>query len=119
MYTLTDRRFQQAEAILENYRNCLNKSLKYDTHAFEMELRECWGVGYQEIKELLIDLIKKHSTYRDLALYYMQFQNVPGPVSEFHSTLAKEYGAESYYTDDFKTKKEEFWKRFEENVKQK
>lgn len=117
MYKVTDRRFQKAESILEEYRDSLNKNLDYDTHAFEMELRNCWDVGYQEIKDLLIDLIKKHPRYKHLALYYMQFQNAPGPVCEFHETLAKEYGAENYYSDEFEQKKDRFWEIFKKAAK--
>jgi len=47
-----------------------------------------------------------------LALYYMQYQNASGPVLEFQATLAKQYGAKYYESDEFKEKKKEFWETF-------
>ena len=119
MYTLTDRRFEKAKDILEKYNTQLYKNLRYDYSAFEFELRECWDTGYREIKDILIDLIKKHPKFRYLALYYMQFQNSNGPVSEFHETLAEHYGAKTYYSDDCRKKKDEFWEQFNEMAKAK
>jgi len=117
MYTLTNRRFQQAEGIFEKYQDVLFKNLKYDTGDFERELKNCWDVGYQEIKSILIDLVKKHPKFRYLALYYMQFQNPSGPISEFLETLAEQYGVEYYRSDECKTKQEEFWESFKKIAK--
>jgi len=59
MARLTERRFQQAENILEEYRNLLFTNLEYSADKFEAELKKCWEVGYQEIKDLMIDLIRE------------------------------------------------------------
>jgi hypothetical protein len=118
MYTLTDRRFQQAEDIFEKYQGILIKNLEYDTHDFELELRNCWSVGYQEIKSILIDLIEKYPKFRYLTLYYMQFQNPSGPVWEFLETLAEQYGMEYYHSSECKRKQEEFWEHFKKTTKE-
>ena len=115
MYRLTDIRFQKAKHILDKYQELLHENLEYSTGLLEKELRECWNVGYQEIKSILKDLIKKHPKYLHLALYYMQFQG-HSPVVEFQSTLAAHYGADDYGTDDFKAKKKEFWENFKRIV---
>jgi len=116
MYRLTDHRFQQAEGILEEYRALLHTNFEYSTGQFENKLKECWNVGYQEIKDILIDLIKRYPRFRYLALYYMQYQNAAGPVSEFKITLAEQYGADYYGSDEYEAKKKEFWDKFKKNA---
>ena len=111
MYRLTDIRFQKAEHILDKYRKLLHENFQYDTGLLENELRECWDVGYQELKSILKDLIKKQPKFLHLALYYMQFLG-HSPVAEFKSTLVTHYGADRYGTDDFKAKQKAFWEHF-------
>ena len=117
MYRLTDIRFRKAEHILDKYQELLHENFEYSTGLLEKELRECWNVGYQEIKSILKDLIKKYPKYQYLALYYMQFQG-HSPVMEFQSILVAHYGADRFGTDDFKAKKEEFWENFKRTVQE-
>lgn len=92
MYKLTENRLRAAHAILEKYRDALYETQGIRCMDFEHELRDCWGVGYQSLKDIIIDL-SKLDRYEHLAAYYMQFQNPTGVVSEFQGRLAEIYGS--------------------------
>ncbi len=51
--------------------------------SLDLELRACWGIGYQKLKDIIRDMYDNHPEYRDLALCYMKAH----PVSEFRSRL--------------------------------
>ncbi|RCS42320.1 hypothetical protein DTL42_19470 [Bremerella cremea] len=93
MYQLTERRFQKVEHILEDYRNQLILNGCFYAPSFEGEMRSSLNLGYQTLKDIVRDIVKKHSRYRLVALYYMQFMNAPGPVSEFQKYLDAEYSS--------------------------
>jgi hypothetical protein len=108
VYKLTKRRLDAAEPILEKYRSHLHKSRHMQSMVLERELRDCWGIGYQELKDIIIDLAKT-DRYRLVAAYYMQHQNAPGPVSEFQKPLADLYGTPHYDPFDKDGKQKAFW----------
>ena len=108
MASLTQRRFEKAKHILDKYHKQLHETGQYSTSAFEKELRDCWGIGYQELKAVIIDLSKKE-TYRYLAARYME-SGCPGVVMEFKRTLAEMYGIKSYdHSPDREEKRKAFW----------
>lgn len=109
MASLTPRRFEAARPILDKYREQLHRTGHVDAGDLEGELRKCWNIGYQELKDIIIDLAKRDE-YRYLAAYYMEHSNAPGVVTEFQGTLAALYGVESYYhAPDREEKREAFW----------
>lgn len=107
-YKLTERRLEAVRPILEKYRKLLHKSHHIDPGMLERELRDCWGIGYQALKGIIIDLAKM-GRYRLVAAYYMQHQNVPGPVAEFKKPLAQLYGTRGYDHFDKEGKRKTFW----------
>ena len=108
MAHLTDRRFEKVKPILDKYREWLHSSGCINCGMLESELRECLNIGYRELKGIMIDLASKaHYVY--LGAYYMQFQNGPGPVSEFKGTLGRLYGCGDYDATGCDAKREAFW----------
>jgi len=110
MYRVTDRRLNKARNILEQHRTSLHKTGSMDTIGFEMELRECWAVGYQEMKDLAEDLLK-NGRYRYVAAYYMEHSNGSPDmaVSEFWEPLAKLYGVPYYRAEGQEDGRKQFW----------
>jgi hypothetical protein len=101
MYKVTQRRLTKAQPILERHRAELHRSGMTDARAVEMALRECWNVGYQEMKDLAADLLKQER-YRFLAAYYMENSNGSRQrvAMEFKDDLAKLYGIRWYDAKD-------------------
>ena len=112
MYRLTERRLAKAEPILQEYRAKLHTEGAINAHGFEMELRQCWGIGYQELKSIIEDL-SKIDDYVFLAAYYMEHSSAPGVVMEFKRSLARLYGIDHFDASDRKAKREAFWQRME------
>lgn len=110
MFTLTERRFESAKPILDKYLEKLRSNHQYDTGSLEHELRQSWNTGYQEIKDIMIQLLDVDE-YSTVAAWYMEHSNAPGVVSEFQGPLANLYGVASYNSPDREEKKEQFWKR--------
>jgi hypothetical protein len=110
MYRLTERRLTKARNILEQHREDLYRFQYLNDAILERELATCWKVGYRELKGIFIDLLKVER-YRNLAAYYMQFQNAPGPVFEFKDSLARLYGCTSYHAPDRDKRQRAYWER--------
>jgi hypothetical protein len=111
MYRLTQRRKEKALDILDRYTKCLHDTRSMDAAWLERELRDVWGLGYQTLKGIMIDMLANHHEYAHLAAYYMEHSNGPGVVSEFQVPLARLYGITSWYHDDSKEqKRQEYWK---------
>jgi len=110
MYRLTTRRLHKAEPILEKYRDKLYRHLRFEAWVFENELKECWNVGYQEIKYIMLDMLRLER-YRYLVLYYMQSVNTC-VVSEFQGSLAEAYGSKDFYAPDMNLRRKTFWATF-------
>jgi len=108
VYKLTELRLEAATEILDRYRAQLHKSHHMESRSLERELRDCWGVGYQALKWIMMDLLKT-DRYRLVAAYYMQHQNPPGPVQEFKRSLAELYGKQRYDLSDKDGKQKAFW----------
>jgi hypothetical protein len=109
MYRLTEKRFSKAKSILDKYRSQLHDKGRISNPDFEEELRDCWNIGYQELKEIILELAK-HNQYRFLAAYYMEM-GFPGVVSEFKNKLADMYGIKIFDGNPERdSKREEFWK---------
>lgn len=109
MARLTDRRFHSAKLILDRHNKRLLETRFLDAGGFERELRELWGMGYQELKWVMIDLCKKPE-YTLLAARYME-SGSPGVVCEFQPTLASLYGVDYYHAADREQRQKEFWDR--------
>lgn len=118
MYRLTEIRLRKAEPILENYRRRLYERFRFEPGLLERELRECWNVGYQELKDIFKDMLKQER-YRYVAIYYMENISGAAVVSEFWEPLAEAYGVRYFRAPDMEQKCEEFWKKFrnEEAIK--
>jgi len=111
MPTLTEGRKLAALEILESYTRQLHDSKSISVTQFELALRDTWGVGYQEVKDIMIDSVINHKEYVHLAAYYMENSNPAGVVVEFQQPLAELYGLRSwYYDEDKEEKKREFWR---------
>ena len=115
MYRLTERRLAKALDILEKYRAQLRKRVCFEPRCFEGELRECWDVGYREMKDLAEDMLK-HERYRHVAAYYMEHSNTPGVVVEFQQPLSEVYGIKWYHAPNMPEKRDAFWAKFEARV---
>ena len=112
MAKLTDRRMEKARPIFDRYRARLHETHDCDVQQLETELKDCFNLGYQEIKDIIADLLK-HDHYKYLAAYFMQnINSAVGVVSEFHDPLAKLYGLDYYYADDQEEKCKAFWDLF-------
>jgi hypothetical protein len=98
MYKLTERRFAKAKPILNRYRMQLHETGFASARGLEKELRDCWNIGYQELKDIIIALSKR-PYYRYLAACYMEM-GYPDVVIEFQPVLADMYGS----------KRGDFWK---------
>lgn len=86
----------------------MEKSGRIDCQRMERELRECWGIGYQELKDVILDMSKR-TEYERIAAYYMQHQNALGPVSEFKFRLGQLYGVRHYSSKGAKEGCEAYW----------
>jgi hypothetical protein len=109
MYKLTDRRLDTAELILEEARASLIERGSINPYSFEHQLREIWNIGYQEIKDVMNDIVKRHPRFKFVAIYYMENSNPGGVVSEFKKTLASEYGLPSYDRNAIASLRERYW----------
>lgn len=69
--SLTPRRLERITPILETYRGKLRASGAFRPESLEAEIKATLDVGYQEVKHLLIDLLKK-PRYQTVAAYYLQ-----------------------------------------------
>lgn len=111
MYRLTDRRHSQARDALERYRHELHDNRYINCDRLEEELRELWHIGYQELKDIFEDMLRRFPQYEHLAAYYMENVNPTGVVSEFQDPLAKLYGIDWYYAANREAKRDEYWAR--------
>lgn len=109
MYKLTKKRLQAAKPILDQFEEQLRIHRFVVVGQLESELRRLWGIGYQELKDVFIDMLKQ-DIYAELAVYYMENSNGgSGVVSEFQRPLAKVYGVPHYHHAEREQKKEEYW----------
>ncbi|RLB92252.1 MAG: hypothetical protein DRH26_06655 [Deltaproteobacteria bacterium] len=110
MKKLTKRRKDTAKDILERYTIYLHDNKSIPVKPFELELQNVWDMGYQSIKDIMIDIVKNHREYTHLAAYYMEHSSTVGVVSEFQRPLAALYGLTSWYHDDTKEiKRQQYW----------
>lgn len=110
MNELTPDRKEIAKDILARYTIALHNNRRISVTPFELELRQVWNMGYSEIKDVMIDIIKNHSEYTHLSAYYMENSNPVGVVAEFQQPLTELYGLSSWYYDaDKESKRNEFW----------
>ncbi len=116
MYRLTNRRLEKARAILDHHNAVLSEKSRIVAMKFDAELRECWDIGYQELKDI-IEQMAGMPEYKYLAAYYMENINGDCVVSEFQPVLAELYGIDWFYSDDKDAKREAFWKQFEAEMK--
>lgn len=107
---MTPRRLIKAQPILDTFTTQLHSKGNIDVTRFEMALRECWDVGYHEMKDLAEDFLKV-LRYRFLAAYYMENSNGSRDrvAMEFKEVLAKLYGVEMYESPERETKRKAFW----------
>ena len=110
MYKLTQKREEKAAEILGSYQKQMAQSDSIDCSGFEMELRKCWGLGYRELKGIVIDMSRRPE-YERMAAYYMQNQNALGPVSEFKGRLGQLYGVKRYSSKGAKEGREAYWSK--------
>ena len=110
MYKVTSRRLAKAEPILDQYRAELHRRGTIDVHAFETALRDCWNVGYKEMKDLA-EHLSKIARYRYLAAYYMENSNGSRQLvaAEFKDVLAELYGLDWYDAKDREPRRKKFW----------
>ncbi|HUU11629.1 MAG TPA: hypothetical protein VM431_13965 [Phycisphaerae bacterium] len=111
MYRLTQPSMRKAELILEDYRKRLYKHFRFDARSLEIELRGCWNVGYQELKDIFRDMLRL-DRYRYVAIYYMENISGSAVVSEFQKPLAQAYGVRFFRAPEMQRKRKEFWDKF-------
>ncbi len=107
MASLTENRFNKAQPIFDRYTRILLETQHLPFPEFEKELKELFGMGYQELKGVMIDLSKK-TEYVLLAARYME-EGYPSVISEFKHHLATLYGVENFHGPDRDEKQKEFW----------
>jgi hypothetical protein len=110
MYRLTDKRLQKAQPILDKYRADLFTARSFAVRGLERELRDTWSLGYQELKDIIRELLK-NDRYREVAAYYMERSNPVGVVSEFQQPLAYLYGLKWFHAPEREGKRAAFWER--------
>jgi hypothetical protein len=108
MYRLTQKRLDAAKDILSKYRKQLFSQHSFDAGMLELELRQIWNVGYRPLKDIMIAMLAEDS-FREVAAYYMQNSNAPGPVSEFKRALAEMYGVTHYDAQDRREMQDAYW----------
>ena len=109
MYRLTDRRLAKAEQLLEQYRSELVEHGRFNVTAMDHELKDLWNIGYQELKDVVVDMYKNHDRYKYVAVYYMEHSNDIGVAGEFKPILADAYGLKRYHDDDLDASRQRFW----------
>ena len=109
MYKLTDRRLKKALPTLEKYRSQLYSNFWFDVWALEKELRDCWDIGYQELKGIAIDMLK-NERYRHVSIYYMEHCKSIGIISEFQRSLTDVLGASRF--SEIEQASKIFWDKF-------
>lgn len=90
MYKLTQRREAKALPILDGAYASLANRGRFDVHALERELRECWNVGYHELYQILEDSFR-NDRWRYVSVYYME-RVQPALTMELRHALTKAYG---------------------------
>ena len=111
MYKLTNIRLKQAKPILDGYTERLVRTQRCDVRRLEMDLRDCWGIGYQSLKGVMRDMLYRDE-YKYLAAYYMEHSNSSCVVSEFQTPLAQLYGVERWTIGEERDEaKKMFWDR--------
>ena len=109
MYRLTERRLAKVEQLLEQYRSELAEHGNFNVTAMDQELKNLWNIGYQELKDVIIDMHKSHERYQHVAVYYMEHSNDIGVVGEFKSPLADAYGLKHYHDDALDASRTQYW----------
>lgn len=110
MYRLTERRKAKAAPILEKYGAQLHQTGEIEVRRFEDALRDCWGIGYRELKDIIVEM-SRMDEFKYLSAYYMENSNSGvGVVMEFQPALAKLYGIQHYHHKDLENRRKEFWK---------
>lgn len=112
MYKLTERRLEAARDILEQFRGWLYERGSFDAGYLEGQLRKCWDIGYQSLKDIMIDMFEHHPRYKYVAAWYMQHSNAPGVVSEFQKSLASLYHLRYFHTSERDDFGKGFWATF-------
>lgn len=110
MYKITQRREKKARPILEKAYESLVTRGRFDVHALERELRQCWNVGYHELYEILEDAFKDEKWF-PVAVYYMERISSPHPTCELRCALSRAYGLKKLVScDKSEFAREAFWK---------
>ena len=110
MANLTDHRKVQAREIFDRYNRELHDTGAIENFRLESELLQLWGISYQSLKPIMIDIVRNHPEYEHLAVYYMERSGSAGVVSEFQRHLARIYGLSSYHDDEREAKRAAYWK---------
>ena len=112
MCRLTDHRKTEAREVLDRYNQQLHDTRKICRSDLELKLRDIWGLGYQNLKGIMIDILSNHPEYEHLAAYYMDvdYDGITGVVMEFQQPLAKLYGLTSWHDEEKKAKRTAYWK---------
>lgn len=108
MYRLTERRYEKALPIFESHRKRLESGQHVDARLLDQELRECWNVGYQELKNIVIQLLDD-PRFGLVAASYMENINGRLVVSEFKTPLAELYGLEVFDSPARDKQAKAFW----------
>ncbi|MGI6353818.1 MAG: hypothetical protein ACOX6W_01770 [Lentisphaeria bacterium] len=112
-YKLTEKRLQKATPILEEGFAFLvkTKGEAFLPRSFEYALRDCWNIGYQELKSIMLDMLR-HDKYKYLAVRYMEFCDGTGVKSEFKQSLARLHGVKGYDHLTYNMDRKPFWEGF-------
>lgn len=112
-YKLTEKRLKKAESILDAAFSLLikNKAKEFLPRSFELDLCECWNVGYKELKFIMLDMLS-HEKYKYLAVRYMEHTDGTGVKVEFQRHLADIHGVSEYNRLTYDKDRELFWNGF-------
>ena len=108
MYRLTEKRLRSAMAVFEECRQRLFAEHSFDALILERHLKTAWGIGYQELKDVMQDMLR-NARFREVAVFYMEHSNTPGVVSEFKEPLARVYGISHYDAKDREARRKAYW----------
>ncbi|QDV62187.1 restriction endonuclease [Crateriforma conspicua] len=112
MYRLTEKRKREAQTVFDKYTRDLHDHRWINTTRLEAELRSIWDLGYQEIKDVMIDMAEHHTELTHLSAFFMEHNNPMGVVSEFQETLARLYGLSGWNTDsNQESARKAYWER--------
>ena len=109
MASLTKKRLEAATPILERYREKLLENGDFRIAELESELKDCWGIGFTDLKSIMPEMLK-NERFRLVAVKYLEQTNGTGVPVHFQEFLCDVYGIDHFGSHVPEAKKH-FWNR--------